>query len=106
MRASYRIVYHNICEKARDKVDLQQAQEHADQPFPLDAELAQKSDWLAILSDALRKEAMARMKDGGKQGRQTIFFDRKRRNELRNAEKQAGQKPQEKQNNKDASSVK
>lgn len=42
------------------------------------------------------------MKDGGKQGRQTFYFDRNRRNELRNAAKQAGQKPQEKQNSKDA----
>ena len=87
------------------KVDLQQAQEYADQPFPLDADLTQKSDWLATLSDALREEAMARMKNGGKQGRQTIFFDRKRRNELRNAEKQAGQKLQEKQHSKDAPAV-
>lgn len=87
---------------AEMKVDLQQAQERADQPFPLEAELTQKSERLATLSDALRKEAMARMKDGGKQGRQTFYFDRNRRNELRNAAKQAGQKPQEKQNSKDA----
>ena len=76
-------------------VDLQQTQERADQPFPLGAELTQKSDWLATLSDALRKEAMAHMKEGGKQGRQTFYFDRNRRNELRNAAKQTGQKPQE-----------
>ena len=33
------------------KVDLQQAQERADQPFPLEAELTQKSELLATLSD-------------------------------------------------------
>ena len=92
-------------EIAEMKVDLQQAQERADQPFPLEAELTQKSDRLATLSDALRKEAMARMKDGGKQGRQTFYFDRNRRNELRNAANQAGQKPQEKQHSKDAPAV-
>ena len=83
-------------------VNFQKAKEHADQPFLLEAELTQKSDRLATLSDALRKEAMARMKEGGKQGRQTFYFDRNRRNELRNASKLAGLKPQEKQNRKDA----
>jgi len=55
--------------------------------------------------NALRKEAMARLKAGEKQGRQTFYFDRNRRNELRNAAKQAGQKPQEKQHSKDAPAV-
>lgn len=88
-------------EIAEMKVDLQQAKDRADQPFPQETELTQKSERLASLSDALRKEAMAKMLGGEKQGRQTFYFDRNRRNELRNAAKQAGQKPQEKQNNKE-----
>lgn len=87
------------------KVGLQQAKDCADQPFPQEAELAQKSECLASLSDAVRKTTMARLKDGEKQGRQTFYFDRNRRNELRNAAKQAGQKPQEKQHSKDAPAV-
>ncbi len=92
-------------ELAELKVDLQQAQERADIPFPLEAELTQKSERLATLSDALRKEAMARMKDGEKPGRRTFYFDRNRRSELRNAAKQAGQKPQEKHAGKEAHTV-
>ncbi len=92
-------------EIAEMKVDLQQAKERADQPFPLEAELTEKSERLSSLSDALRKEAVARLKDGAKQGRQTFYFDRNRRNELRNAAKQAGQKPQEKQHSKDTPAV-
>ncbi|HAG14151.1 MAG TPA: hypothetical protein DCG49_09855 [Ruminococcus sp.] len=86
-------------EIAEMKVDLQQAQERADQPFPLEAELTQKSDRLATLSEALRKEAMARANNGEKPGRKTFYFDRERRDKLRNTAKQAGHRPQEKQKN-------
>ena len=92
-------------EIAEMKVDLQQAQERADQPFPLEIELTQKSDRLATLSDALRKEAMARANNGEKPGRKTFYFDRERRDKLRNTAKQAGHRPQEKQNSKDAPAV-
>ena len=68
---------------------------------------AQSAEWRrevwSSCCDALCKEATARMKDGGKQGRQSFYFDRNRRNELRNAAKQAGHKAQE--NSKDASTV-
>lgn len=83
------------------KVDLQQAKDRADQPFPFESELTQKSERLAVLSDALRKEAMAKMLNGEKQGRKTFYFDRNRRNELRAESKQAGQKQKPKENQHD-----
>ena len=73
------------------KVDLQQAQERADKPFPMEAELAEKTARLTELSDELRREAMARTQGGERPGRQTFYFDKKRRADMRTASAKAGQ---------------
>lgn len=74
------------------QVDLRQAEERANQPFPYEEELEEKSARLETLSDALRKEAMANT-NGSQQGRQTFYFDKTRRTELRTVSAQAAQMP-------------
>lgn len=65
------------------KVDLQQAQERAGQPFPLEAELKEKSARLDTLSEALRHEAMAKTAEGKAEGRTTFYFDKAKRSQTR-----------------------
>lgn len=65
------------------KVGLQQAQERAGQPFPLEAELKEKSARLDTLSEALRRGAMAKTAKGKAEGRTTFYFDKAKRSQAR-----------------------
>lgn len=75
---------------AEMQVALSQAQERVGQPFPYEAELSEKSERLATITDELRREAMARA-GSERKGRQTFYFDKKRRAELRTTSAKAGQ---------------
>ncbi len=65
------------------KVELQHAQERAGQPFPMEEELKEKSARLDTLSEALRREAMAKTAEGKAEGRTTFYFDKAKRSQAR-----------------------